>query len=444
MSDHPLELSSLIIDERRTDLPTNRITQNLSELADGVALVESFSHVLAIDTGDGLVVFDTSGHRTGGEVVAALRGWSDKPVHSVVYTHGHLDHVGGSPAFGADADAAGAPRPEVIGHERVAARFDRYRLTDGYNYTINQRQFGGRPKVLDRGASGPGPRFLSDDVLDVTTDYRDDLTLEIGGLHLEFHHALGETDDHTWTYIPERSLLSAGDQFIWNFPNCGNPQKVQRYPSEWAQSLREMSATGAELFVPAHGLPIEGRDRIVEVLDTVADTLEQLVVEVVDAMNTGATLDSIIHSVGVNKDVLTLPYLRPLYDEPEFVVRNIWRLYGGWWDGNPASLKPAPESELGAEIAALAGGVAGLRERALALADASEFRLASHLIEFAVAADPEGAETHAARADIYARRRAQESSLMTKGIFGSARAESQFIATGDDRRPPMRMSLGGE
>ena len=23
-----------------------------------------------------------------------------------------------------------------------------------------------------------------------------------------------------------------------------------------------------------------------------------------------------------------------VYDEPEFIVRNIWRLYGGWYDGN--------------------------------------------------------------------------------------------------------------
>jgi hypothetical protein len=34
------------------------------------------------------------------------------------------------------------------------------------------------------------------------------------------------------------------------------------------------------------------------------------------------------------------------YDEPEFIVRNVWRLHGGWWDGNPATVKPAPERAL--------------------------------------------------------------------------------------------------
>ena len=43
------------------------------------------------------------------------------------------------------------------------------------------------------------------------------------------------------------------------------------------------------------------------------------------------------------------PYLLPKYDSPEFVVRGIWHLYAGWFDGNPAHLKPAPAAELAVE-----------------------------------------------------------------------------------------------
>ena len=50
-----------------------------------------------------------------------------------------------------------------------------------------------------------------------------------------------------------------GDFVIWNFPNAGNPQKVQRYPIEWAAALRAMIAKEPELLLPAHGLPIAGR-----------------------------------------------------------------------------------------------------------------------------------------------------------------------------------------
>ena len=63
-------------------------------------------------------------------------------------------------------------------------------------------------------------------------------------------------------------------------------------------------------------------------------------------MNEGAGLNDIIHSVSVPGSALSQPWMAPVYDEPEFVVQNIWRLYGGWYDGNPAHLKPV-EAKIG-------------------------------------------------------------------------------------------------
>jgi glyoxylase-like metal-dependent hydrolase (beta-lactamase superfamily II) len=103
-----LELSSRILDSGVVDGPVNRVTQELSELADDVAMIESFSHVVALRTDAGLVLFDTSGVAAGARCVEALRKWSSAPLHWIVYTHGHLDHVGGSAAFIADARARGA------------------------------------------------------------------------------------------------------------------------------------------------------------------------------------------------------------------------------------------------------------------------------------------------------------------------------------------------
>jgi alkyl sulfatase BDS1-like metallo-beta-lactamase superfamily hydrolase len=85
--------------------------------------------------------------------------------------------------------------------------------------------------------------------------------------------------------------------------------------------------------------------------------VENLVSEVLEQMNAGTRLNDIVHSVRVPKEMLEKPYLVPLYDEPEFAIRNIWRLYGGWYDGNPAHLKPAKDSALAAELSALVGGL---------------------------------------------------------------------------------------
>ena len=188
-----------------------------------------------------------------------------------------------------------------------------------------------------------------------------------------------------------------------------------------------MIAAGPELLLPAHGLPIAGRERIARVLDDVATALEDLVRDVVAMMNSGATLDAIVHTVKVPAETLAKPYLRPLYDEPEFVIRGIWRQFGGWWDGAASRLKPAPDAALGAEVAALAGGAEVLLRRAEELMAAGDLRLACHLADLAGWAAPDDPGVHAARAAIFLARRRAEPSLMAKGIFAAAARESQMV-----------------
>ena len=420
-----LALSSAVIDGTQTteDVgPMNRINFELSAITDKVALVEAFSHCVVFETDDGLVAFDTSGPQGGERVVGAIRKWRKAPFNSLVYTHGHVDHVGGCGAFLQDAEQNKHARPRIIGHVNVPKRFDRYNFTNGYNRVINQRQFG---QFSRRGYQiQDGDNFLPISSPKPDLTYEQSLDLNIGGLKIELKHAKGETDDHTWAWIPEHKAICAGDFFIWCFPNAGNPQKVQRYPVEWAAAMREMANQGAELFMPAHGLPIAGAARIKTVLTDVAESLEFLVKETILRMNEGARLNDIVHEVKIDPSILEKPYLKPVYDEPEFVVRNIWRMYGGWHDGNPANLKPAPDSMLAGELATLAGGAIKLAERGHQLMD-SDPRLACHLVELAAQAAPDEIAIHEIRAEVYQHRRTLETSLMSKGIYGSASNESK-------------------
>src|SRR5439155_26455131 len=130
-----------------------------------------------------------------------------------------------------------------------------------------------------------------------------------------------------------------------------------------------MAGLGAEVLLPGHGWPVIGADRIRQALIDTADLLDSLHDQTVALMNEGARLDDIVHTVQAPAHLLDRPYLQPVYDEPEFVGRNVWRLYGGWYDGNPAHLKPAPEGRVAAEVAALAGGASRLAERARALGE---------------------------------------------------------------------------
>lgn len=392
----------------------------LVRVGDRTGFFPAFANVAVFDTGGGLVLVDSGDIRTASQLHESVRGYSSAPVSAVVYTHGHVDHVFGVGPFDKQAADDGTARPEVIAHEALAARFDRYRETAGYNTWINRRQFG-----------VPSLKWPTEYRYPDTT-YRERLTVRRGELTFELVHARGETDDHTYVWIPELRTLCTGDLFIWNSPNAGNPQKVQRYPVEWAQALRAMQELGAEVLLPGHGVPIVGSDRIRQALGDTAELLESLCDQTRDLMNEGARLDEVLHGVKVPSGLLDKPYLHPAYDEPEFVVRNLWRLWGGWYDQNPANLKPAPEGALAAELADAAGGAQALADRAEQLLGRGELRLAAHLAETAALAAPGDREIARTRAEVFARRAGSETSTMARGVFNWAAAESAAVAAGTD------------
>ncbi|HTZ10526.1 MAG TPA: alkyl sulfatase dimerization domain-containing protein [Acidimicrobiales bacterium] len=402
--------------------PVGGYLGGLAEVHPDVAFVPSFANVSAFETDDGLVLVDTGSSFVAAAVHEVVRGWSAGRLHTAVYSHGHIDHVFGLPAWEEEAAERGWAAPVVVSHEGVPARFDRYIATAGYNAVINQRQFG-----------VPGLRWPTEYRYPDRT-YASTLDLDVGGRHFVLHHARGETDDHTWTWVPDRRTVCCGDLFIWASPNAGNPQKVQRYPREWADALRAMLALEPEVLLPGHGFPVVGADRVRQALADTAELLDALVDQTVALMNAGARLDEVVHAVTPPPHLLDRPYLRPVYDEPEFVVRNVWRLYGGWWDGNPATLKPAPEAAVAAELADLAGGAGVLADRAAALLEAEDgegggpgvaLRLAGHLAELAALAAPGDAGVHRVRTAVFARLAAEATSTMATGVFTWAARESE-------------------
>jgi glyoxylase-like metal-dependent hydrolase (beta-lactamase superfamily II) len=296
----------------------------IAEITDGVVFLPAFANVTATRTAAGLVLVDTGSSFAATAIHAELRRWTAERLHTAVYSHGHIDHVFGVGVWEAEAADQGWPAPIVIAHEALPRRFDRYRMTVGYNEIINQRQFG------VRGLRWPTEYRYPD------RTYAGELTLDVGGTTFALRHEKGETDDHTVTWIPEHRVLCCGDLFIWASPNAGNPQKVQRYPRDWVAALRRMIELRADYLLPGHGLPVCGADRVTTALTDTAELLESLVSQTLEVMNGGGRLDEAIHTVAVPRRLAGKPYLQPVYDEPEFIVRTIWREYGGWWDGNPA------------------------------------------------------------------------------------------------------------
>ncbi len=320
-----------------------------------------------------------------------------------------------SAPFDEEAKTNGWARPHVLAHQHLPKRFERYIMTAGYNQVINRRQFNVANLMWPTEYRFPDETYVHDH------------DLHVGSSTFHLQHEKGETDDATVTWFAEKRVLCTGDLFIWTSPNCGNPQKVQRYPLEWAQALRRMDALHPEYLLPGHGLPIFGEARIHQALSETAEYLESLIEQTLALMNEGARLSDTLSSVKVPAHLSDRPYLQPYYDEPEFIVRNIWRLYGGWWDGNPSHLRPANDRVLASELAELAGGASTLASRAEALADEGSdeaLRLAGHLAEMAWLASPEDEGIQGVRQRVFHVLAQHATSTMSRGVFTWAERES--------------------
>lgn len=171
-----LERSARIIDEGiyEGQRAIHPMDGSFHEVADDVSVVCAFSHVWSVATDDGLVAIDTSLPVFAPGALDHLHRWKGLPVDTIVYTHGHVDHVGGAPAFIEDAQQRGKSAPRVVAHEAVDRRFDRYTLTQDYNRLINRRQFG-QSGVMD---------MFTDDWVRPDTAYAAELELEVGGTSL--------------------------------------------------------------------------------------------------------------------------------------------------------------------------------------------------------------------------------------------------------------------
>ena len=419
------------------ETPTTMLKQNLDRqrvqyfhephlVTEDVWMTALFSNVYAMQTNVGLLVIDAALAGMGAQVQQALRTWSDQPIHSLILTHGHMDHAGGLKDFRRADDLP----QHIIAHENVLYRFDRYDMTNGWNGHINMVQFG-----------LPQPTFPRNPIRPTQT-FRDKTPLSLGDLHIELYPAKGETDDMCFVWIPEKRYLFCGDLFEWTMPNTGNPRKIERHPLEWAEALEQMMSLKPEVLFPGHGFVLQGGDAIQTLLGDTAAMNRDFVTQVVERMNAGQSPEEIYHAVEPNSELINKWYLRPSYDHPKFVVRNLLRKYAGWWSGNAAELLPASYKAQAQAIVDLAGGVDAVVAKGRAILESGDLVLASHHADWASQAEPDSQTAQSFKRDVYEARMNSEKSLMARGIYRSVANEARKLL-GQEPLPPHTPMLAG-
>ncbi|MEE2829039.1 MAG: alkyl sulfatase dimerization domain-containing protein [Myxococcota bacterium] len=331
----------------------------VEEVLDGIWVARGFdlANTIVIETATGKVVVDVSSTpERAAAVRAAVEEAVPGPVEALIYTHSHLDHVGGGQSW---AEAA----TPVYGTERFEHDFfEKYGMFRPIESRRGNRQFGRHVSHQALPCTSIGKRLDMDSlsspgVLLPNRTFTGQLNLEIGGVKIELHEAPGETLDQLFVWLPEREVLLPGDNFYDSFPNLYTIRGSRPRPvSRWIESLDAMRRKSARVLIPSHTEPIFGQDKVAARLTAYRDGIQWVRDQVVRGANEGLDLDQIVEGAGLPPELGDERQLRELYGQIDWSVRAIYANELGWFDGRAHRLYPLDKADGAKRTITMMGG----------------------------------------------------------------------------------------
>ena len=369
------------------------------------AFAYSIVNCTLIEGDDSCILVDTMTGMDNAKVVAEeFRKITDKPITTIIYTHFHADHVSGAKAFVTD-EALSAGEVEVIAQADLT---EHVRRDVGLIAPILGRramyQFGMRLPVGEDGTVGaglgppqrPGPRSF----VPPTTTFETSYTGETGGIRFEIHLIPSETEDQCAVWLPGENTLLSADAVYESFPNIYALRGTRfRNPMIWAQGLDRLREFGAEVLVPHHGRPVEGADRIAELLTDYRDAVQYVHDQTLRYMNKGYTPDEIREVVVMPERLRDHPWLGEFYGSYKHAIPAIYSGYLGWYQGDPVDLDTKPPPERAKRYIGIMGGRDALLGLAREALDNNDPQWAAELAGWLVRADRNDTEAKNLKAD---------------------------------------------
>ena len=381
----------------------NEFRKELIEVTEGIYVGVGYglANSIMVETSNNVVIIDTLGSEENAqELYDKFRKVTDKPVKAIIYTHNHLDHVGGATIFYDEF------KPEIYAQENITYNLDNITTTiRPIIFERSARQFGiplPENEIIHQGIGG----FLeidSSSVLGIVRPsilFDDKLILEIDNLTFELVHVPGETDDHLYVHIPEKEAVMVGDNFYRSFANLYAIRGTKfRNPMEWVRSLDKIRTLNAMYLVPSHSRPISGNENVQKALTDYRDGIQFLHDQTIRNINKGLTPDEIVQKVKLPEHLANSPYLKPFYGSLSSYIRSTFSGYLGWFSGNITDLHPLSPEERAIKISNLASKQVKLLDEVKLAISNREYQWALELADMILAIDPEDKDAKNLKAD---------------------------------------------
>lgn len=351
------------------------------EVTPGLFLATGYdlANTILVQTDDGNVVIDVSMSPTRAqEVKDALMAVAPGPTRAIIYTHSHLDHIGGASVWmeeDTEIWATDAFFPHLLkqyGSFRKAET-KRAALMHAVDLSLEVLPCSSLGKRVDLAAA------LKTGIRKPTHTFSGSTEIEVGGVTIELVEAHGETHDQLFVWIPQMGALMPGDNYYHAFPNLYTIRGTSPRPvKEWIKSLDKMRARAPEFLIPSHTQPVVGQTEVQNSLRDYRDAIQWLYDEVVRGANEVEDLDSLASRVALPDHLAQKGNLQELYGQVDWSVRGIYTSQLGWSDGRADRLYPP--AKLDAREIEMMGGANAVLAAAVSARNNGELKWSTHLL----------------------------------------------------------------
>ena len=282
---------------------------------------------------------------------------NSNPIKAVIYTHNHGDHTFGASYYYNLSDE----KPKIIAHETTAYYIER--IMGILNPIISERSakmfgtFLPEEQLINvgigpyLGVSQSVPGYIKPDIT-----FSDELKINIAGIDIELYHAIGETNDQLFVWLPEKKALMPGDNIYRTFPNLYTIRgTTHRDVKGWIDSLDHMRSLNPNYLYPSHTKVLEGPE-VMETLTLYRDAIQYVHDQTIRLMNQGLYPDQIVEMIELPDEIASSPFLKEFYGTIRWSVKSIFNGYLGWFNGNISELDPLSRVAEASRIAAMVGG----------------------------------------------------------------------------------------
>ncbi len=357
----------------------------------------------------------------------------DRPVVAVIFTHSHADHFAGVKGVASSDDVASG-KVRIVAPDGFLEHSIAENIIAGP--AMGRRaafQFGARLDAGEVGTLGSGiglavssgtrSLIAPTDLIRTTGGWR-----VIDGVRFEFQMTPGsEAPAEMNFFLPDFGALCLAENANATMHNVLTPRgALVRDAKAWADYLTEtlrFYGGKSEIMFTSHAWPRFGADRVSDFIASHRDAYKYLHDQSVRLLNQGLTGEEIAERIALPKALNDRWFNRGYYGTMRHNSRAVYQRYMGWYDGNPAHLNPYPEEAAAPRYVAAMGGVKKVRKAARRAFEAGDYRWAAELLDLAVYADPDDAESKSLLADSHEQMAFQAESSLWRNMYLSAAKE---------------------